>query len=136
MKKHMSGLAMAAAMGAAVVSGTGVASASDAPSVSLAAASAAAASSCGAGYVCIYEGDIFDGGTDHPVVYRFYRYGTYNLSGIIGEYTVRNCQTGGARVALYSGYNATGSVLWDLGDNCAGGLWTDLTPVNSVRVYE
>ena len=83
MKKHMSGLAMAAAMGAAVVSGTGVASASDAPSVSLAAASAAAASSCGAGYVCIYEGDIFDGGTDHPVVYRFYRYGTYNLSGIM-----------------------------------------------------
>ena len=33
-------------------------------------------------------------------------------------------------------YLQTGSVTWDLNiNNCAGGLWTDLTPTNSVRLY-
>lgn len=92
-------------------------------------------SGCPSGYVCIYQGDVFDGGSNHPMVYSFYYYGTYNVSNLIGNYTVFNCQTGGAHVAGYSGYNATGSVLWSLGNNCSGGFWYDLTPTNSVRLY-
>jgi hypothetical protein len=90
---------------------------------------------CNSGYVCIYKGDIWDGGTNHPKVYNLYYYGTYNVQNLIGEYTVVNCQTGGARVQGWTGYNATGSVAWDIGNNCSGGLWTDLTPTNSVRLY-
>jgi hypothetical protein len=96
----------------------------------------AAASTCGAGYVCIYQGDIWDGGTNHPMVARYYNYGTYNLSNMIGSYTIRNCQTGGAGVAAYSGYNATGSLLWDLRiNNCTTGMWTNFTPVYSLRLH-
>jgi hypothetical protein len=95
-----------------------------------------AVTTCGSGYVCIYQGDIWDGGTYHPMVARYYNYGTYNLSNMIGEYTVKNCQTGGAGVAAYSGYNATGSLLWDLRvNNCSSGLWTNLTPVYSLRLH-
>jgi len=92
-------------------------------------------SGCPTGYVCIYQGDVWDGSPNHPMVYSFYYYGTYNVSNLIGDYTVFNCQSGGAGVAGYSGYNATGSVLWSLGNNCAGGFWEDLTPTNSVRLY-
>ncbi|MGW2721852.1 hypothetical protein [Streptomyces sp. NPDC001492] len=91
---------------------------------------------CNAGHVCIYQGDIWDDSPNHPKVYDFYRYGTYNVRNLIGDYTVLNCQTGGAGVKGFTGYNGTGSVAWDLGiNNCAGGLWTDLTPTNSVRLY-
>ena len=77
---------------------------------------------CNAGHVCIYQGDIWDDSPNHPKVYDFYYYGTYNVHNLIGDYTVLNCQTGG--------------VTWDLNiNNCAGGLWTDLTPTNSVRLY-
>ncbi|MGW3122033.1 hypothetical protein ACWDBW_33670 [Streptomyces sp. NPDC001107] len=112
--------------------------------VTVAAATAASASpalsvqtsSCNSGHVCIYKGDIWDGGSNHAKVYDFYYYGTYNVHNLIGEYTVLNCQTGGAGVKGFTGYNGTGSVAWDLPtNNCAGGLWTDLTPTNSVRVY-
>jgi hypothetical protein len=95
MKKLLSSLTLAtAAIGAYVVGGTGVASA----------AVSAAVTTCGAGYVCIYKGDIWDGGSYHPMAARYYNYGTYNLSNMIGDYTVKNCQTGGAGVAAYSGY--------------------------------
>lgn len=91
---------------------------------------------CGSGYVCIYKGDIFDGSSNHPMVYSFYRYGTYNVSNLVGEYTVKNCQTGGAGVQGLTGYNGTGSVAWNLStNNCGTGLWTNLTSTNSVRVY-
>ena len=96
----------------------------------------AAATTCGSGYVCIYQGDIWDGGTNHPMVARYYAYGTYNLSNMVGSYTFKNCQTGGAGVAAYSGYNATGSLLWDLRiNNCSSGLWTNFTPVYSLRLH-
>lgn len=107
----------------------------------MAAASATTASAapqtvgCSSGHVCIYKGDIWDGSSDHAKVYDFYYYGTYNVQNLIGNYTVLNCQTGGARVQGLTGYNGTGSVSWDIGNNCSGGLWTDLTPTNSVRVY-
>ncbi|MEV6941007.1 hypothetical protein AB0N07_03130 [Streptomyces sp. NPDC051172] len=91
---------------------------------------------CNAGHVCIYQGDIWDDSPNHPKVYDFYYYGTYNVHNLIGDYTVLNCQTGGAGVKGFTGYNGTGSVTWDLDiNNCAGGLWTDLTPTNSVRLY-
>ncbi|GHH42915.1 hypothetical protein [Streptomyces candidus] len=109
------------------------------PTALLASAAPAAAAqtpTCGSGYVCIYKGDIFDGGSHHPVVYRFYRYGTYNVANLIGDYTVKNCQTGGAGVQGLTGYNGTGSVAWNLNvNNCSTGLWTSLTSTNSVRVY-
>ncbi|MFJ2740697.1 hypothetical protein ACIO3O_13610 [Streptomyces sp. NPDC087440] len=95
-----------------------------------------AAASCSSGYVCIYKGDIFDGSPNHPLVYSFYRYGTYNVANLIGDYTIKNCQTGGAKVQGLTGYNGTGSVAWNLTvNNCSTGLWTSLTSTNSVRVY-
>lgn len=110
--------------------------------VALAAAVPASASAhsaqtvaCNSGYVCIYKGDIWDGSSNHPKVYNLYYYGTYNVQNLVGEYTVVNCQTGGARVQGWTGYNATGSVAWDIGNNCSTGLWIDLTPTNSVRLY-
>ena len=91
---------------------------------------------CNAGHVCIYKGDIWDDSPNHAKVYDFYRYGTYNVHNLIGDYTVMNCQTGGAGVKGFTGYNGTGSVAWDLSsNNCPWGFWTDLTPTNSVRLY-
>lgn len=97
----------------------------------------AAATTCPSGYLCIYKGDIWDGGTYHPIVARYYAYGTYNLSNMYGPHTIKNCQTGGAGASGYSGYNATGSVLWYLPDsNCnMAGFLVDFTPVNSLRLY-
>ncbi|MEU6252046.1 hypothetical protein [Streptomyces sp. NPDC047043] len=112
--------------------------------VTVAASTAASASpvlsvqtaACNSGHVCIYKGDIWDDSPNHAKVYDFYYYGTYNVHNLIGDYTVLNCQTGGAGVKGFRGYNGTGSVTWDLdANNCAGGLWTDLTPTNSVRLY-
>jgi hypothetical protein len=92
--------------------------------------------SCGSGYVCIYKGDIWDGSSNHAKVYNFYRYGTYNVHNLVGDYTVLNCQTGGAGVEGFTGYNGTGSVAWNIDiNNCSGGLWTDLTSTYSVRLY-
>lgn len=123
--------------GAAVLAAPTAASASPAPAASApSAADEARTASCTSGYVCIYKGDIWDGGSNHPMVYSFYRYGTYNVANLIGDYTVVNCQTGGAGVKGYTGSNGTGSVAWDLGvNNCGTGLWTSLTSTNSVRVY-
>jgi hypothetical protein len=91
---------------------------------------------CSSGYVCIYKGDIWDGSSNHPKVYNFYRYGTYDVHNLIGDYTVLNCQTGGAGAEGFTGYGGTGSVAWNLSsNNCAGGLWTDLTSTYSVRLY-
>lgn len=115
-----------------VVAGSTAASASPA----LATTSAVRTAACNSGHVCIYKGDIWDGSPNHAKVYDFYYYGTYNVRNLIGDYTVLNCQTGGAGVNGFTGYNGTGSVAWDIPyNNCAGGLWTDLTPTNSVRLY-
>ncbi|MEU6355906.1 hypothetical protein ABZ896_42445 [Streptomyces sp. NPDC047072] len=99
------------------------------------ASAAAQTDACASGHVCIYKGDIWDGSSNHAKVYDFYYYRTYNVQNLVGDYTILNCQTGGARVQGWTGYNATGSVAWDIGNNCSSGLWTDLTPTNSVRVY-
>ncbi|WP_143658289.1 hypothetical protein [Embleya scabrispora] len=93
-------------------------------------------SACGSGHVCIYKGDIWDDSPNHPMVYNFYRYGTYNVSNLVGDYTVVNCQTGGAGIKGFTGRDGTGKVAWDLDiNNCNSGLWTSLTSTNSVRVY-
>ncbi|MFD7712178.1 hypothetical protein, partial [Streptomyces sp. NPDC059786] len=89
---------------------------------------------CNSGHVCIYKGDIRDGSSDHAKVYDFYYYGTYNVQNLIGDYTVLNCQTGGAGVEGFSGYNGSGSVVWRIdSNNCGTGLWTSLTSTYSVR---
>lgn len=105
--------------------------------VSVATAPTASATDvCGDGYVCIYQGDVWDGSSNHPLVYRFYTYGVHNVYNLVGEYTVRNCQTGGAGVTGYSGWDGTGSVTWSLpSNNCTWGLWTNLTSTYSVRLY-
>ncbi|GHJ41122.1 hypothetical protein [Streptomyces sp. TS71-3] len=90
---------------------------------------------CNSGYVCIYKGDIWDDSPNHPMVYSFYRYGTYNVQNLVGDYTVMNCQTGGAGVEGFTGSNGTGSVAWNIGNNCGWGLWTSLTSTYSVRLY-
>lgn len=133
----------AAAAGALALAGAAVLAAPTAASASPAAAASAPSAAgeartapCSSGYVCIYKGDIWDGSSNHPMVYSFYRYGTYNVANLIGDYTVVNCQTGGAGVKGFTGSNGTGSVAWDLSiNNCGTGLWTSLTSTNSVRVY-
>lgn len=144
MRKLLSSLALSAAAVASLVLGGGMGVANASPATHTGAATqstqvspaTAMTTACGTGYVCIYQGDIWDGSPNHPILARYYNYGVYNLSNIVGDDTVVNCQTGGAGVAAYSGYNATGSVLWNLNiNNCSTGLWTDMTPVNSVRLY-
>ena len=133
----------AAAAGALALAGAAALAAPTAASASPATTTAALSAGhegrttpCSSGYVCIYKGDIWDGSPNHPMVYSFYRYGTYNVANLIGDYTVVNCQTGGAGVKGFTGSNGTGSVAWDLDiNNCNSGLWTSLTSTNSVRVY-
>lgn len=131
-------------LGLALFTGTAASTAAAATPVPASAVSSASArtpdvaetSVCTSGYVCIYKGDIWDGGTNHPMVYRFYYYGTYNVYNLIGSYTVQNCQTGGAGVEGFTGTNGTGRVAWNLDiNNCSTGLWTDLTSTYSVKVY-
>lgn len=123
---------------AALVSGVGVASAAPSDAASAASLSAASAYSpeCKLGYVCIYEGDYQDPGGLGRQVAVYYRYGVYNLNNLIGDYTVQNCQTGGASVIGYSGYNGTGSVLFEIRGYACGGVAgsRNLTPVNSIRL--
>jgi hypothetical protein len=126
-------LAAAAALAAPTTASAAPAAKNTAPS---AAVREARTEPCESGHVCVYEGDIWDDSPDHPMVYSFYRYGTYNVANLVGEYTVVNCQTGGAGVRGFTGSNGTGSVAWDVDiDNCGTGLWTDLTSTNSVQVY-
>ncbi|MFJ5680794.1 hypothetical protein [Streptomyces sp. NPDC093097] len=125
------GLAVPAALAASTT-----ASASPAATAAPSAAHEVRMSGCGSGYVCIYQGDIWDNNPNHPLVYRFYRYGTYNVANLIGDYTVVNCQTGGAGIKGFTGSNGTGSVAWDLNtNNCNSGQWRSLTSTNSVQVY-
>ncbi|MFR9673783.1 hypothetical protein [Streptomyces sp. TR06-5] len=91
---------------------------------------------CDPGWVCVYEGDVWDGGTNHPLVYSWYSYGIYNVHGLVGEYTVFNCQTDGAGVRGYTGWDGTGSVAWNLDiNNCSAGYWRNLTSTYSVQLY-
>lgn len=125
----LAGLALAVSTAAGTWASPAAAAA---PSV----ASAIRAGICDPGHVCIYKGDIWDDTPNHPKVYDFYRYGTYNVAGLVGDYTVLNCQTGGAGVKGYTGRDGTGKVDWNLDvNNCNSGLWTSLTKTNSVRLY-
>lgn len=109
------------------------------PDVAPAASANAAASTpiCASGYVCIFKGDVFDGkpASDHPKLYSWYYYGTYNVYNLTGGGTIFNCQTGGAKATGYSAYNGGGSKLWTLGNNCSGGYTTGLTALYSVKLY-
>ncbi len=126
----------ATAVGAFALAGAAVCTTASTASAAPSPAHEARTAPCSSGYVCIYKGDIWDGSPNHPMVYSFYRYGTYNVANLIGDYTVVNCQTGGAGVKGFTGSNGTGSVAWNLDvNNCSTGLWTSLTSTNSVQVY-
>jgi hypothetical protein len=81
---------------------------------------------CPEGAVCIVNPDNF------TTIDAFYSYGAHNLSNKIGSYWVDNNQTDLATADLCYGYN---------GVNCTGGhlgaydfMFTDLTPINSIRL--
>lgn len=100
-------------------------------------ATAASSSLCASGWVCIYKGDIFDGQpmSTHPMMYSWYYYGTYNFYNLTGIETTLNCQTGGARIALYTGANGTGTKAFDFGNNCISPGGQNYTPLNSIKLY-
>lgn len=88
---------------------------------------------CPDGYVCIYaEGREHNIGSS-DITNKYYRYGTYNLSNQVNWHWVLNNQNG-AYVKLCTGYNGTG--------NCSDvqgpghGEWRDLTPINSIVLYQ
>ncbi|HTZ43407.1 MAG TPA: hypothetical protein VMB79_06055 [Jatrophihabitans sp.] len=116
-----SGLTMKATMAAAAV-GVGVLSLA-APAE---AAPAASSEGCPSGYVCIYPGASWNGGS--PSL-KFYTYGYHNLSNVVGTHRFFNNQTGGASAYACSGYNGTGSDLFGVTTG-----WADenFTPANSV----
>lgn len=84
---------------------------------------------CPAGWVCFYPGQNWN--NDHPTL-KWYYYGYYNLSNVLGFHYLYDNQTGGAWDFECSGYNGTGSVL----SAGPGGTWADIdfTPVNSVKL--
>jgi hypothetical protein len=99
---------------------------------------------CPAGAVCLYTNDPTGAKyLNGQPTYIFYSYGAHNISGAIGYGEYTDNQYGGANVGSYlcSGYNGTGTVLWQASGPAnpgRGGVWTysyvNLTPVNSVKL--
>ena len=87
---------------------------------------------CPDGYVCIYAEGVYTIGAS-DITNEYYRYGTYNLSNQNNWHWVLNNQNG-ASVKLCTGYNGTGdcSMGWGPG----GGGWRNLTPINSIVLYQ
>ncbi|MFF6779504.1 hypothetical protein [Streptomyces sp. NPDC012510] len=110
--------AMALAVGAMTAAGAGQAQA----------APQADSYGCPSGYVCMYPGA---GWNNNTPTHKYYRYGTYNLSNVVGTYRIYNNQTGGATMRTCTGYNGTG---------CQGHLpagWyidKNMTPINSITL--
>jgi hypothetical protein len=95
------------------------------------AAEAATLHGCPSGYVCIYPENA--GWNNNRPSHKYYNYGTYNLSNQYGHHYVFNNQTGGAKVRLYTGYNATGgSAVVNPGTQ----VNYNLTPINSIKLYK
>ncbi|GHH45059.1 hypothetical protein [Streptomyces candidus] len=89
---------------------------------------AATVHGCPSGYVCLYPNASWN--NDQPA-FKWYRYGSYNLSNQYGYKRFFNNQTGDAKARNCLGYNGT---------NCQGnqraGTWYDYdyTPYNSVKL--
>ncbi|WP_406148280.1 hypothetical protein [Streptomyces sp. NBC_01012] len=83
---------------------------------------------CKAGYVCVYPGAGWNG--DKPTL-TYYTYGAHNLVNQFGTHRVFNNQTGGASVALCTGYDGV-----NCGTKGYPGQYTDanLTPINSIKL--
>ncbi|MFE4469761.1 hypothetical protein ACFRFH_13185 [Leifsonia sp. NPDC056824] len=89
---------------------------------------------CPSGYFCIYPDSGWNG--DKPS-HKYFKYGSYNLSGQLGNHRVLNNQTDGAKVGFYTGYDGTGELRtvvftfewwWDTNVN--------LTPINSIKLVK
>ncbi|MFC4498858.1 MULTISPECIES: hypothetical protein [Streptomyces] len=118
MRKVFSGVAALVTAAAATMALTGTAEARPADDWA----------GCPSGYVCIYPQ-----GQDpaQSPSNKYLTYGAHNLSNQVGWHWVLNNQTGGATAELCLNYGGT---------NCnytipaQGGVWADLTPVNSIKL--
>ncbi|GGX20210.1 hypothetical protein [Streptomyces noursei] len=86
---------------------------------------------CPDGAVCVYPQGQDPAATPSLT---FWSYGAHNLSGQVGYHWVLNNQYGGAHAQLCTGYNGTGDCYHDMAPQ--NGWWTDLTPVNSIVLYQ
>lgn len=83
---------------------------------------------CPYGAVCIYPQN------QNPAVsptHVFYNYGAHNLSNQYGRHWVLNNQYGGATAQLCTGYNGAGC-NYTIAEG--GGVYADLTPINSITL--
>lgn len=116
MRKMMSAAAAFATAAAAVVAMSG-------------AAHADPWANCPDGYVCVYPQN--QNPAQSPSL-KWEAYGAHNLSNQYGNHWVLNNQTGGATMALCTGYNGSGC-----GQRIPAGegVYADLTPINSIVLY-
>lgn len=106
-------------------------------------AAGASVHGCPSGAVCIYPQNAGWNGNKPSVEY--WSYGVHNLSGQIGNHVVLNNQypdgTGWAMVALFTGYNATGTCKYEYSpydeQPQEGASWAtvNLTPINSISMW-
>jgi hypothetical protein len=82
---------------------------------------------CPLGDVCLYPENA--GWNNGQPEYEYYKYGVYNLSNVFGTHRFFNNQTGGAKGAFCTGYNASGTCYYQ-----PPGTWSDdnFTPINSI----
>jgi hypothetical protein len=92
---------------------------------------------CAPGYLCLYAGAYYNNHSGQPTA-RYYRCGTYNLSGWVtrhGSYV--NNQTGSVTSTFWSGYGGSGAAL-RRSVSYPGPYWYDADfdfyPVNSITV--
>jgi len=88
---------------------------------------------CPDGYVCIYAEGRHDNIGASDITNRYYRYGTYNLANQVNWHWVLNNQND-AYVKLCTGYNGTGDCSDVQGPG--RGEWRNLTPINSIVLYQ
>jgi hypothetical protein len=93
------------------------------------AAVATSTQGCPSGYVCMYPQNA--GWNNGVPSVKWYNYGNYNLSGVVGTHLIFNNQTGGAVITFWKGYGGGGGCLATLVPGTAS---PNMTPVNSVSL--
>jgi len=93
---------------------------------------------CAPGYLCLYAGVNYNQSSGSQPTARYYRCGTYNLSGWVARHgSYINNQTGSVTSTFWSGYNRTGTAL-RRSVSYPGSYWYDndfdFYPVNSITV--
>ncbi|WP_240322639.1 hypothetical protein [Austwickia chelonae] len=83
---------------------------------------------CPKGNACYYQ-PAADGFTLNSV---YYKYGVYNFTDVHGMWLVCNNQTGGAKVTLHHGYNATGKLAGELPQGACSLF--EMGPINSTKL--